>query len=641
MKNEKDIFDMLHSADDNTIENIAEEFPQYDKNEADRIYREVEKRIAMKTGDFHEDAVSGVEHIKNRPVWIRPLALAASFVLIAGTVAGSIALMKNAMPDKNTQSAAVATTQTTMKKEDIDQDYIIALTQNCTDSFDRLYAKYTVDRSDDLSDYDNNHSEYELQLDKQNAFKWSKSTDRTITCYDYQYAGRNLTVIPEEGICNVQNANSPLESDLNIYLNRADTLNSDTKDKWSITGYDTVCGKECAVVEYKESHFNAEKESNFSAEIFIDIKTGIVMKEIADYDSEDSDCHNECIVTEIRYDDEAGDFVTPPEFKKFIEDGNYTIDYLGNDHYERVDKDLSFLDMPQGQQTSTADATSSSAVTAAETATETETVSATEAETVPVTGSETEKVTEAETAPPATQALAEIDQDYILDLVSNNKSSINRLYAKIKVTSENYVEAEKKDIKYIDDKTIQYDKNKDCFCEYNDETNEHYAGDMIIYKGKIAAAYKWNNNYHIISNLAPGAVTDNLDSCIRGEYPSVTLDQLLAQKDKWSMTGRETVNGKDCAVIEYNNNDHGLLEAPVKYLLYIDIKTGIVIKCNRTYYDNALRKEIVTISTFEITELKLNDDAPALEPSDFKKYIVDNGFKPENEESKDISFLDE
>ncbi len=655
--NKKNIFDMLENAEDDSMDILTDNCPDVSDEQLERLLSESERRYTMKKEEIernkniantenteqNEEIVSGVDRVK-RPVWVRPLALAASVVLIAGTVVGSVALMKNTKPEKNnksqaTQTEAVTTTQTTIKKEEIDQDYILALTQNFTDNFDRLYVKYTKDFSSDLSEYDISRIEFEVQFDKQNAFKWKKTTFitgnktgslETNYHYDYDYAGRSLNVSPDLNTCDLHHDKTPLESDLFSYLFGADSLKSDTKDKWSITGYDTVCGKECAVVEVKES--------NLSAKIFIDIKTGVIMKEIDDYDATIENRHEEYEVTEIRYDDEAGDFVTPPEFKKFLEDGNYNIDYYGNDPHEPADLDLSFLDMPQGQQAST-----SSAVTSDETATESVTVPATEAETEDVPQEKTFAEAETESAQPATQAPAEIDKDYILDLVSNRKNNINRVYAKVKMCDENYDEVEK--VKEVDgyDVTIQYDKDKDCFCEYvNDETSDRHSQiDMIMYKEKWVAVYKWLKNYHIISDIGAHAVTDRIDLYTRGKCSYPTLEQTLAKKNKWSITGRETVNGKDCAVVEYINKEHEI-EDPVKYVMYIDIKTGIVMKSNATHYANALCKEEEAWgkSSFEITELKLNDDAPEIVPSDFKKFIKDGGFEPEDEESKDLSFLD-
>ena len=365
---DKNLFDMLENAEDDTMEKLTENCPEISDAKLEELLAETERRYTMKKKEIgkirentntmnNEDTVSGVDRIK-RPVWVRPLALAASFVLIAGTVAGSIALMKNAKPEKNnksqaTQTEAVTTTQTTIKKEEIDQDYILALTQNFTDNFDRLYVKYTEDIHSGLSGYesDKNHSETELQFDKQIAFKWEKRTHDYSTesgsshyCYyHYWYAGRSLLVDPDFNTCDLHHDKTPLEFDLFTYLDGASSLRSDTEDKWSITGYDTVCGKECAVVEIKDSHL--------SAKIFIDIKTGAIMKEIDDSDKTGADHHYEYEVTEIRYDDEAGDFVTPPEFKKFLEDGNYNIDYYGNDPHEPADLDISFLDESPVQQT--------------------------------------------------------------------------------------------------------------------------------------------------------------------------------------------------------------------------------------------------------------------------------------------------
>lgn len=367
---DKNLFDMLENAEDDTMEKLTENCPEISDAKLEELLAETERRYTMKKKEIgkirkntntmnNEDTVSGVDRIK-RPVWVRPLALAASVVLIAGTVAGSIALMKNAMPEKNnksqaTQTEPTSTTQDTTQdikvEEKIDQDYIIALTQNFTDNFDRLYYKYKERRIDRKDGRTESYCETEEQLDKQNDFLWKEQTvsykDNIYPShhdYYYWYAGRRLVVNPEEGWCEVQ-FNKPLE-EFECEIALYDYLKSDNKDQWSITGYDTVCGKECAVVEFKESYY--------SAEMYIDIKTGALMKKIDDYHGTDAtslDLYIEFEVTEIRYDDEAGDFVTPPEFRKFIEDGNYTMQYICDLEKKRCDEDLSFLDEPPVQQT--------------------------------------------------------------------------------------------------------------------------------------------------------------------------------------------------------------------------------------------------------------------------------------------------
>ena len=652
--NKKNIFDMLENAEDDSMDILTDNCPDVSDEQLERLLSESERRYTMKKEEIernkniantenteqNEEIVSGVDRIK-RPVWVRPLALAASVVLIAGTVVGSVALMKNAKPEKNnksqaTQTEAVATTQVTTQdiaSEKITKEWLIDRFKDGKiyankyyresntrfgrriEAFDRengiAYRKYFKQERDQGTSFD----------PLSGTFKTSVTTGQDESL-EYMYKNKHLSLYINgtgEPTLNIDDEILYVESP-SYYLKDADNV--------TLKGEEEYLGRNCAVIIYAPPPTGAEDEDYNKVEQWIDIETGTVLR-AATIGEDDLKTEYTTETLAFYTEDEAASHIpTPQEFKQMIEP--FGVKTEGR-------TDLDFLD-----ETPIAVTTDASEIVT-EIATNSETVPATEVETEDVPQEKTFAEAETESAQPATQAPAEIDKDYILDLVSNRKNNINRVYAKVKMCDETYDEVEK--VKEVDgyDVTIQYDKDKDCFCEYvNDETSDRHSQiDMIMYKEKWVAVYKWLKNYHIISDIGAHAVTDRIDLYTRGKCSYPTLEQTLAKKNKWSITGRETVNGKDCAVVEYINKEHEI-EDPVKYVMYIDIKTGIVMKSNATYYANALCKEAEAWgkSSFEITELKLNDDAPALNPSDFKKFVKDNGFEPEDEESKDLSFLD-
>jgi hypothetical protein len=98
---EEKIFDMLEHAEEGTMNELTDKCPDIGDEQFERMLAKSERKYKMMKRDIlvterdniymDENTVSGVKRIK-RPVWITPLATAASVVLILGTVLGSIAL---------------------------------------------------------------------------------------------------------------------------------------------------------------------------------------------------------------------------------------------------------------------------------------------------------------------------------------------------------------------------------------------------------------------------------------------------------------------------------------------------------------------------------------------------------------------
>ena len=477
--------------------------------------------------------------------------------------------------------------------DDITKDWLSDRCKNNLKNFDKCYMEYSE-----------SGQHWIKAVDNKNGIIYRKSVESDII--DYAYNGKRISIWPKHG-----DEPSVIENPAENFkpFDYGDYL--DDFSLWDIMSSTEYNDRKCATIRYDPRPTGAAGESKAPIGQYIDLETGII---VASFTIENGSPIPVMETTMFHVNDSAAEIPTPQDIKKLIADGGYIVE---------EGLDLSFLD----------GAPNVTAETPAEKATDAQTAAATEAG--------TENATKAETTQSASDLPAEIDKDYIIDLVSNNMNSIDRVYAKVNERAESHDISGNIKPTINNDITIQYDKNKNCFCEYvNDiKGTDCYKVDYIVYKDTHVYADKSEKNYRV-SNYAPADPALDAGDYLNGCMSHPCLPEILTTKDDWSITGIETVNGKECAVIEGigDYNKYGLAS---KYVVYIDIKTGIAIKNNHTLYYDHSYEMIMNESSSEITELKLNDDAPILKPSDFKKYIVDSGFEPEDEESKDLSFLDE
>lgn len=335
MKDKNELTDMLRDADDDTISRIAEEYPQHTKKEADRIYREVEKRIALKKSGEAPDSgstVSGVDRVK-RPVWLRPLAMAASFVLIAGTVAGSIALMKNSKTLKDSESTVVATTQSVPLSTEVYSETETA--ESNTDAPNELTEEWLLDR---VHNTENNFEKCYIECSENGQFQVKAVDHKNVIVYrlsvesdiiDYAYKGKRISIWKNSG-------NEP-----SVIENPAENLRLfdygswlDDLSLWSITGTVEYIGRKCAVIRYTPRPTGAADEFTGTVIQYIDLETGIILAAFTDNNGTLSAGME---TTKFHVNDDATGIPTPQDIKKLIADGDYT-----------VEKGLSldFLDQP-------------------------------------------------------------------------------------------------------------------------------------------------------------------------------------------------------------------------------------------------------------------------------------------------------
>ena len=100
---DKNIFDMLENTDDELMEDFTGLCPEIDDEKFEKLFAKSEedyktrkaeiKRAEERYNTEGDNSVRGVERIR-RPEWLRPVMMAASFVLIAGVVIGSTAMLR-------------------------------------------------------------------------------------------------------------------------------------------------------------------------------------------------------------------------------------------------------------------------------------------------------------------------------------------------------------------------------------------------------------------------------------------------------------------------------------------------------------------------------------------------------------------
>ncbi|WP_295088308.1 hypothetical protein [Ruminococcus sp.] len=100
----KDLFDILENAENDSMERLIEKCPEISDEQLDKIFVMSEKKFRAQIAEEERtkrdnnikmaksDIVEGVERIR-RPSWLTPLSTAASIVLIAGIAIGSTVML--------------------------------------------------------------------------------------------------------------------------------------------------------------------------------------------------------------------------------------------------------------------------------------------------------------------------------------------------------------------------------------------------------------------------------------------------------------------------------------------------------------------------------------------------------------------
>ena len=334
MKDKRNVINILQNADDETIERIVKDYPQADSKKADRIFRQVERRVQNSDGDFTADEVSGVERRSDRRVFRRVVSAAACLAIVAAGTGTAYALRRNA-PDNEKLPAAEVTEEVSSDMaapasrtvpENIDKDYIIDLCSNARSNYSALSISYTNTIS---SDYDHIYKG-SLQIDNRADTFWSQEKvdilrkGESIGKYDgFMFANGTNRVFRIADNARMYQVDNNYSGSNSMFYCPESWVNEwlSTENDWSVAETTTFSGRECIVITGIESN-------DISFCMWIDAETGVPLRF-----TQKGQYYAMFEVNSITYNDNTG-FMTKENFKEFLKD------------YEPAEDgyDLSFLD---------------------------------------------------------------------------------------------------------------------------------------------------------------------------------------------------------------------------------------------------------------------------------------------------------
>ena len=594
MKNRKDVIDLLHSADDSTIEKIAESDPHYDKKKADRLFREIERRVGESDTEYSGGEVSGVEHY--RPRIIRRAVSVAACAAIVGAGVGSAYAFRGKSPfsaDNSHSTNNIAG----MSVEDV-----YDLCKHSSEHFANYSAEYEIyEKNDNIRDnkelHDpNNYYENTVichtQVDGEKNTLWEKQTtlyelhglnEKTYNTTSCFFDKSDKTIYTTSYVKDNTNYktyrvydslyDTPLGGNHAFCAYGPFIIETDESgepivdlDDWTITGTKTVAGRECVILD-KTSNFVDDEENERTdtcTTICIDKESGLRLeldfqRKVTYLDTLKTSNYKSTIRTNsITYNDNTG-FVTEAEFKEFLKD------------YEPEEEgyDLSFLDESSNSGN--------------------------------------------------TDIPGEITQESLYERMLDPLSNFDKCY-------------------------IVYSS-----ADENSSSKLAVSQSEGIYS--IELSHVWDYSYKDKRISIPKNPNDKMIV----ENPSENLKERLFNKDsiinsygdfsKWKITGTDTYLGRECALIEASyedeiyfdpeefkktNGEHG--RENVVYLIHVDLQTGIV-----------LRVEVPTIGDGTVltdaSEVYFDEDAVShiTSPAEVREFIENGDY--ELEDGLDLSFL--
>ncbi|NLT09821.1 MAG: hypothetical protein GXY08_09990, partial [Ruminococcus sp.] len=284
MKN-KNVFDMLEDAEDEPMKELTDNCPDISKEQFERLLEKTERRYTMRKNEIDknineqsENTVSGVERVK-RPAWIKPITMAASFVLVAGMVIGSVALLnKNSKNNKNSSDNKIASDTIDEQEADDektvfnDKDVLIDLCTDIPGHFNKMTLSY---KAEYFSGSYKSITDVKMEYDKSEKALLVDSYDRYIednpeNCYDlnfiyYFYKNKRISVKPVDTSFDYAHrwftvdslydtpSDDPIYNFHGVsewdYKGMFSGIYPESKEEWAIIGRDTVCGRECVVIQ--------------------------------------------------------------------------------------------------------------------------------------------------------------------------------------------------------------------------------------------------------------------------------------------------------------------------------------------------------------------------------------------------------
>lgn len=340
MKNRKDVIDLIRNTDEETFNKIVKDYPQSDKKKADKLFRQIERRL--EDGSVSPDRtdtieVSGVE--RYRPQRFRRAVSIAACAAVVAAGAGTVYAVKSNAPSGDKPLAALSTSETlsddavtSVDYSNIDQDYIIDLCSNARSNYSALSISYTNTNSGDTEHIYTGS----LQIDNTADTLWSQEDvnilrkGSTIGQYNgfmfINGSNRVYRIAESEEKYKVENDYSGSGSMYycpSVWVE----LWLSSKSEWTIGEKVTFAGRDCVMIHGTAPKKDISPVSGMSFTMWIDIETGVPLRYTLKGQST-----NVFEVNSITYNDTSG-FMTKKGVKEYLKDyqpaeENYDLSFL-------------------------------------------------------------------------------------------------------------------------------------------------------------------------------------------------------------------------------------------------------------------------------------------------------------------------
>ena len=162
---------LLENADNQTLEDLSENYRAVGEKEAEKIFQRV---IKNEEGFQAEDDVHGVE-IYHRSIWRKAVAVAATFIIIAGVAGGGAYYFSqlrniNNVIEENTDNTSIYSRLKANRRKYAAMDTVMSIFDNSTAGFPDLHYKEQEKFYDYMDQFD-----MQNEIDPSDFFKVPKS----------------------------------------------------------------------------------------------------------------------------------------------------------------------------------------------------------------------------------------------------------------------------------------------------------------------------------------------------------------------------------------------------------------------------------------------------------------------------------
>ena len=249
---EKNIFDLLENAENDSMNRLIDKCPEISDKELDKILAMSERKFKKMEKEYNKankgitmtenDVVEGVEHSR-RPAWFSQLRIAASLVLVAGIIAGSTALLhRNGSPSDDELNITPAATDASSESTDTVTAVSGTGTGTGTGSAETSATAATADTTTEAASEETTGSAEAVPDIKDIAGEWT-----------YQESNGNHPV--EEGARNVAH----------VYINSDSTYTYTDADGNSVKGTIEIRSEEIGGTKLTPISFSEGSTHRFSA----------------------------------------------------------------------------------------------------------------------------------------------------------------------------------------------------------------------------------------------------------------------------------------------------------------------------------------------------------------------------------------